>query len=312
MQCLSGSSYDERCHQTYVTTYEPHQEEECDEQFKKECVLWHEEKAVSEMVEECTTPLLPDCDSLLPEECKIIHDTVCTTRQVGYEVEEDFPNCSTVNMEKCEDVTVGLKTERRCSVWPTQRCSVESRTVNHTSPSTQCRKEPRRMCAPPGCTMVQGPVSCVQKMKTILVDTPRETCDLQPQKTCKFVTKVVFYHQPFIVTPLYLQLVPGLKSREECVEVPKEVCGTSRVNPRKVKKPSLMNWCYSQDCLETVDCPQGFLCQGGQCVREEEQCSDDTGCPDTDICEDGQCVPGNIITFEHVFELRSFRLPGGL
>ena len=36
------------------------------------------------------------------------------TRHVGYEVEEDFPSCTTVNMEKCKDVTVGLKTEKRC------------------------------------------------------------------------------------------------------------------------------------------------------------------------------------------------------
>ena len=113
------------------------------------------------------------------------------TRHVGYEVEEDFPSCTTVNMEKCRDVRIGLKTEQRCEVWPTQRCSVDTRTVNHTSPSTQCRKEPRQICAPAGCTMVQGPVSCIQKMKTVLVDTPQETCDLHPQKTCQFVTKVI-------------------------------------------------------------------------------------------------------------------------
>ena len=144
-------SYDERCHQTFVTTYEPHQEEECDEKFKKECMIWHEEKAVNELVEECTTPLVPDCDILLPEECKTIYDTVCTTRQVGYEVEEDFPNCSTVNMEKCEDVTIGLKTETRCEVWPTQRCSVDTKKVQHSSPKTQCRKEPRTLCSPGDC-----------------------------------------------------------------------------------------------------------------------------------------------------------------
>ena len=51
-------------------------------------MIWHEEKAVNEQVEECTTPVVPDCDILLPEECKTIYDTVCTTRQVGYEVEE--------------------------------------------------------------------------------------------------------------------------------------------------------------------------------------------------------------------------------
>ena len=144
-------------------------------------------------MEECTTPVVSECEeSERKEDCRTVYDTVCDTRQVGYEVEEDFPNCSTVNMEKCEDVTVGLKTERRCEIWPTQRCSVETRKVNHTSPSTECRKEPRKMCAPPGCTLVQGPVSCLQKMKTVLVDTPQETCDLHPQKTCQFVTKVIY------------------------------------------------------------------------------------------------------------------------
>ena len=30
-------SYDERCHTSYTTSYEPHQEEECDENFRKVC-----------------------------------------------------------------------------------------------------------------------------------------------------------------------------------------------------------------------------------------------------------------------------------
>ena len=186
-------SYDERCHDSYITTYEPHQEEECDEKFRKVCTIWYEEKAISEMVEECTTPVVSDCqESERKEDCRTVYDTICDTRQVGYEVEEDFPNCTTVNMEKCEDVTVGLKTERKCEVWPTQRCTVDTKKVQHSSPNTECRKEPRKMCAPPGCTLVQGPVSCLQKMKTVLVDSPQETCDLLPQKSCKFVTKVKF------------------------------------------------------------------------------------------------------------------------
>ena len=89
MQCLSGCSYDERCHQTYVTTYEPHQEEECDEKFRKVCTIWYEEKAISEMVEECTTPVVAECqESERTEDCRTVYDTVCDTRQVGYEVEE--------------------------------------------------------------------------------------------------------------------------------------------------------------------------------------------------------------------------------
>ena len=103
-------------------------------------------------MEECTTPVVSECkESEREEDCRTVYDTVCDTRQVGYEVEEDFPNCSTVNMEKCEDVTVGLKTEQRCEVWPTQRCSVETKTVQHSSPNTQCRKEPRTLCTPGDC-----------------------------------------------------------------------------------------------------------------------------------------------------------------
>merc|ERR1712241_418380 len=179
-------------------------------------------------------------------------------------------------MEKCQDVTVGLITESKCEVWPTQRCSVDTRKVNHTTPRSECRKEPRRLCAPPGCSLMPGPVSCVEKMKTVHVDTPQEICDLRPQKTCKFVTK----------------LVPGLKRIQECVDVPKEVCGTSRVNPRIVKKPTLMNWCFTPDCQTNQDCPKGFLCEDGQCLRDQPSCSDNTQCPDKDICEGGKCVPG--------------------
>ena len=40
------------------------------------------------------------------------------------------------------------------------------------------------------------------------------------------------------------KLVPKLSPKEECVDVPKEVCTRSRTNPRKVKKPVVKKWCY--------------------------------------------------------------------
>ena len=108
-------------------------------------------------------------------------------------------------------------------------------------------------------------------MKTIVVDNPLETCEIEPQRTCKHVTK----------------LVPRLVAAEECVDVPKEVtftfqfasyhmcprmsftftfrfaschmyskkslhfhfflfqvCSRSKSNPRKIKKPIIKKWCY--------------------------------------------------------------------
>ena len=40
------------------------------------------------------------------------------------------------------------------------------------------------------------------------------------------------------------KLVPVLKPTEECVDIPKEVCSRSRINPRKERIPVLKKWCY--------------------------------------------------------------------
>ena len=64
-------SYDRRCHQSYITTYEAHQEEECEENFRKICYIDYEEQAYDEVVEVCHTPLVKDCNTPGPEICKI-------------------------------------------------------------------------------------------------------------------------------------------------------------------------------------------------------------------------------------------------
>merc|ERR1712107_65249 len=73
-----------------------------------------------------------------------------------------------------------------------------------------------------------GPEECYDKTQTVVQDAPKEQCTLEPQRTCKHVTK----------------LVPKLEPTDECVDVPKEVCTRSRTNPRKVKKPVVKKWCY--------------------------------------------------------------------
>ena len=63
----------------------------------------------------------------------------------------------------------------------------------------------------------------------VVQEVPEETCNLEPQRICKHVTK----------------LVPRLKARENCVDIPKEVCSRSRTNPRTVQKPVIKKWCYT-------------------------------------------------------------------
>jgi hypothetical protein len=45
-------------------------------------------------------------------------------------------------------------------------------------------------------------------IRVIYFQVPEENCNLEPQRTCKQITK----------------LVPLLKAGEECVDIPKEVC----------------------------------------------------------------------------------------
>merc|ERR1712037_952067 len=91
---------------------------------------------------------------------------------------------------------------------------------------TGCEKLPVEICGA-GCTFEEGPEECHDKVLTSLVDVPEEVCDLNPQKVCKFVTK----------------LVPRLSPEHECTIVPTETCILKFTSPRPVDKPLLTKWC---------------------------------------------------------------------
>ena len=59
----------------------------------------------------------------------------------------------------------------------------------------------------------------------------QEQCDLEPQKICTTATK----------------MIPQLKRSKECVDVPKEVCAMSRVNPTLKTVPFIQNWCFKPE-----------------------------------------------------------------
>merc|ERR1711868_109101 len=91
---------------------------------------------------------------------------------------------------------------------------------------TSCEKLPIEICGA-GCTFEEGPEECHDKVLTSLVDVPEEACDLNPQKTCRFITK----------------LVPKLKPEHQCTIVPKETCTLKFTQPKQVDKPLLTKWC---------------------------------------------------------------------
>lgn len=218
-------SYSEKCHTTYVTDFEPQQEEECEENFVKSCFIEYKKVASEETVEFCHTPVILAGEG--PEVCETVYESACTTRYHEHTVSEDKVECDVIQEEKCEDVTQGYTTEEKCTKWPVTQCAASKVNVPKYSPETECKKIPREVCGA-GTTQVAGKEQCQDRKQTVIQEVPEESCNLEPQRICKHVTK----------------LVPLLKPTEECVDIPKEVCSRSRTNPRKVQKPVVKKWCY--------------------------------------------------------------------
>ena len=98
---------------------------------------------------------------------------------------------------------------------------------SNLKPQTWCQKEPRKICAPDYCEVVEGPEECHDKTLTSTVKKPEEVCDLQPSTHCRLVTN----------------LTPHLESKTVCKEIPKEVCHLRLIQPKMVKKPVTLRWC---------------------------------------------------------------------
>jgi len=91
---------------------------------------------------------------------------------------------------------------------------------------SQCEKLPIKVCGK-GCTYEEGEEECHDKVLTSVVEIPEEVCDLNPEKICRFTTK----------------LVPKLVPQHQCTIVPKQACHLKFSNPVPSKKPLMTKWC---------------------------------------------------------------------
>ena len=83
----------EKCHYTYVTQFNPTQEEVCDETFEKSCQITFKQEAVEETVKKCYKPLEKVCNGQGEEVCKTVYESACTTRYIEKQPGEwIFPN----------------------------------------------------------------------------------------------------------------------------------------------------------------------------------------------------------------------------
>ena len=114
---------------------------------------------------------------------------------------------------------------------------------NNFVADTACEKLPLEVCGK-GCTYETGEEECHEKLVASFVDIPEEICDLNPQKTCHFTTK----------------LVPKLEPVKSCTKIMKESCHLTFSTPKQLKKPLLTKWCLedaedenNEDFLLPVD-----------------------------------------------------------
>ena len=198
------------------------------------CCVDKEETVTSlekEPILECTHRNTEQCHYTYVTEFKPSMEEVC---------EENFEKqCSITFKQQAFNETV-----RKCYKPVEKVCNgqgpEECRTVYESSCSTKyvekqpgkfvgdtgCEKLPIEICGA-GCTFEEGPEECHDKVIATLVDVPEEICDLNPQKTCRFVTN----------------LVPKLTPKHECTIVPQETCNLKFTQPRQVPKPLQTRWC---------------------------------------------------------------------
>ena len=190
-------------------------------------------------MEVCAPELLTSCEEGEEEgevECRTEYKTECSTSRTGepHQVLEDVVHCQTVSQEKCQDLSEDTQTRRDCQSWPVQRCFLSQRNITKYSPTTACSPRPVQLCSPRGCSLKEGPVVCQDRQQTVVRERPVERCELEPEEKCGPVTR----------------LLPALHTTETCLQVPRETCSLARINPRKIKKPTIKKWCFNQEKLK--------------------------------------------------------------
>ena len=212
-----------------------------DPEVGKMCVTKEEEVSSTERqrVLECTHKSVEQCHYTYVTQFKPSQEEVC---------EENFEkSCQITFKQQAYNETV-----RKCYRPTTKVCNGEGpeecRTVYESSCTTKyvekqpgkfvgdtgCEKLPVEICGA-GCTFEEGEEECHDKVLTSVVDLPEEVCDLNPQKTCKFITK----------------LVPQLKPIHQCTIVPQEVCQMKFSSPQQIKKPLITKWCLDETPPQT-------------------------------------------------------------
>merc|ERR1711997_1126684 len=180
---------------------------------------------------ECTHKTVEKCHYTYVTEFRPVQEEVCEenfekTCQITFKqqaVNETIEKCYRPLSKVCNG-----QGEEVCQTVYESSCSTKyiEKQPGKFVGDTKCEKLPIEICGA-GCVTEPGEEECHDKTLTSLIDVPEEVCDLNPQKTCKFQTK----------------LVPRLKPAHERTTIPREVCHLKFSSPQPVEKPLKTKWC---------------------------------------------------------------------
>ena len=154
----------EKCHYTYVTQFNPAQEEICEENFEKKCQITFKQQALNETLKKCYRPLQSVCNGQGKEICRTEYESSCTTRYiekhpgkfVGDTRCDKLPleicgtGCVTEEgPEECHDKTVTNLVdvpEEICDLNPQKTCRLQTKLVPSLVPKHECTIVPQEVC----------------------------------------------------------------------------------------------------------------------------------------------------------------------
>ena len=200
---------------------------ECVASVKKDPIL----ECTHKNVEQCHYTYVTTFSPSQEEVCEETYQKTCSITFTQQAYNETVRKCYT----PVEKVCNGQGPDECTTVYESSCTTkyVEKRPGKFVG-DTKCEKLPIELCGK-GCSFEEGPEECHDKQIVSVVEQPEEVCDLNPQKTCRYATK----------------LVPKLMPKHECTIVPKETCLLKFTTPRQISKPLLTKWCLDPAEPET-------------------------------------------------------------
>jgi hypothetical protein len=202
------------------------EKEETIQTLKKDPIL----ECTHKNVEKCHYTYVTQFSPAQEEVCEENFEKICQITFKQQAINEDVKKCYRPLVKVCNG-----QGEEVCRTVYESSCTtkyVEKQPGKFVG-DTKCEKLPVEICGA-GCTTEEGPEECHDKTITSLLDVPEEVCDLNPQKTCRFQTK----------------LVPKLKPEHECTIIPQEVCNLKFTSPKQVDQPLKSRWCLDTSAPE--------------------------------------------------------------